>query len=259
MKDEILLIDKPAGWTSFDVVAKIRGKIRADYTAKGEKPTKRQLKVGHAGTLDPFATGLLIILLGDATKKASDFLKLDKTYEFTAKLGEVSTTGDPEGTIVSYVARSKEQGASGSSVIPDLIRDPVNKNERSESASFQKSKTNNPTPDEIRQVLKSFIGEITQIPPAYSAIKIDGKRAYKLAREGKSFEIPSRKVTISKLQVISYEYPYLKCVCDVSSGTYIRTLVEDIGKSLNTGAYCTQLRRTRIADYHIEDAQTVDK
>lgn len=97
--NNILLIDKPESWTSFDVVAKIRGKIRAEYTAKGEKPTKKQLRVGHAGTLDPFATGLLIILLGDACKKAAEFLKLDKTYEFTAKLGEVSTTGDPEGDI----------------------------------------------------------------------------------------------------------------------------------------------------------------
>lgn len=219
--DKILLIDKPKGWTSFDVVAKIRGKIRADYVSKGEKPTKRQLKVGHAGTLDPFATGLLIILLGDATKKAGDFLKLDKTYEFTAKLGETSTTGDPEGEITQ---------------VEDY----------------------KPRIEEVQQALKRFQGEVTQVPPAYSAIKIDGKRAYKLAREGKKVEMPSRQVTVSRLQMTEYSYPHLKCICDVSSGTYIRTLIEDIGKVLGTGAYCTELRRTQIGTYRIEQSHTVD-
>lgn len=222
MNEEILLIDKPAGWTSFDVVAKIRGKIRAEYVARGEKPTKRQLRVGHAGTLDPFATGLLVILLGDACKRAGEFLKLDKTYEFTAKLGEVSTTGDPEGEITQLEG--------------DI-----------------------PSKNAALQALEHFRGEITQIPPSYSAIKIDGKRAYKLAREGKVVEMPERQVRINKLELVSYEYPYLKCVCDVSSGTYIRSLVEDIGKALNTGAYCTELRRTRIGNHQIENSQNIDK
>jgi tRNA pseudouridine55 synthase len=222
--NKILLIDKPVGWTSFDVVAKIRGKIRAEYTAlnqNGEKPTKKQLRVGHAGTLDPFATGLLIILLGEACKEAGDYLKLDKTYEFTAKLGEVSTTGDPEGEI------------------------------------SQKSSTK-PSEQAIKAVLKHFSGTITQTPPAFSAIKVNGQRAYKLAREGKEVEIPTREVVINRLEVMSYDYPYLKCVCDVSSGTYIRTLVEDIGKVLQTGAYCQELRRTRIGSASIEDAATVE-
>lgn len=249
MKDQIILIDKPKNWTSFDVVAKIRGKIRAKYTAMGEKPTKRQLRVGHAGTLDPFATGLLIILIGDATKKAGEFLKLDKTYEFTAKLGEVSSTGDPEGVIAPYVASSKQQVASKASVIPAEAG--------IQSNNIEHSETTIPTPSEVRQALESFTGEITQTPPAFSAIKINGKRAYKLAREGKDVEIPPRKVTINKLQVISYEYPYLKCLCDVSSGTYIRSLVEDIGKALDTGAYCTELRRTRIGNFQIKDAQSI--
>lgn len=217
----IVLIDKPAGWTSFDVVAKIRGKIRAQYTAKGEKATKRQLKVGHAGTLDPFATGLLIILLGDATKKAGEFLKLDKTYEFTAKLGETSTTGDPEGEITETLG--------------DI-----------------------PTKDTVLAALERFRGEITQVPPQYSAIKIDGKRAYKLAREGKEFAVPPRQVCINKLELISYEYPYIKAVCDVSSGTYIRTLVEDIGKAINTGAYCIELRRTRIGTYTTDEINSTE-
>lgn len=250
MNEEIVLIDKPAGWTSFDVVAKIRGKIRAQYVARGEKPTKRQLKVGHAGTLDPFATGLLIILLGDATKRADEFLKLDKTYEFTAKLGEVSSTGDPEGEILEYGKRNMENGKNSHTVIPGSIGNPVNRAEQRGSASV-------PTKNAVQAALEQFTGEITQIPPKYSAIKIDGKRAYKLAREGKEVAMPSRQVRINKLELISYEYPHIKAVCDVSSGTYIRTLVEDIGELLNTGAYCTQLRRTQIKDFSIKSARQV--
>lgn len=221
MTDEILLIDKPAGWTSFDVVAKIRGQIRARYKATGVIPTKRQLRVGHAGTLDPFATGLLIILLGDACKRAGEFLKLGKTYEFTAKLGEESATGDPEGD------KTKIDGRK-------------------------------PSETEVKQVLEQFTGTITQTPPVFSAIKVGGKRAYKLAREGKTVEIMPRKVEISKLELVEYNFPYLKAVCDVSSGTYIRSLVQDIGQTLKTGAYCSELRRIRIGDYRIEEAQTLD-
>lgn len=259
MNEEILLIDKPVGWTSFDVVAKIRGKIRAEYTARGERPTKRQLKVGHAGTLDPFATGLLIILLGDATKKADEFLKLDKTYEFTAKLGEVSSTGDPEGEILEYGIWKMENGGNTSSVIRQPA-DPVEKSEQPKSIiNNLESSHHIPTKAAVQAALERFVGEITQIPPKYSAIKIDGKRAYKLAREGKEVEMPSRQITVYSLQITEYNYPYLKCVCSVSSGTYIRTLVEDIGKVLNTGAYCTELRRTRVGDSQIENAQNIDK
>lgn len=232
MKDQILLIDKPAGWTSFDVVAKIRGQIRRSYLDKGEKPTKKQLRVGHAGTLDPFATGLLIVLLGDECKKADQFLKLDKTYEFTAKLGEISSTGDPEGEVSDY---------------------------REQITDDRMGRTLIPSEAEISEVLKQFTGAITQMPPAFSAIKIDGKRAYKLAREGKKVEMPSRQITVNRLQITEYNYPYLKCVCDVSSGTYIRSLVEDIGKALGTGAYCTELRRTKIGKYGIKQAHTIDK
>lgn len=245
---DIILVDKPAGWTSFDVVAKIRGKIRADYVEKREKPTKRQLKVGHAGTLDPFATGLLIILLGDACKKAGDFLKLDKTYEFTAKLGEVSTTGDPEGEILEYKASKIENTEAVISVQAGIQSD----------STTNASQNTIPTLEDVMQALKQFTGDIMQTPPVFSAIKVHGQRAYKLAREGKHVTIPERKATISRLELISYEYPFLKCVCDVSSGTYIRTLVEDIGKKLNTGAYCTKLRRTRTGKYKIESAELVE-
>lgn len=213
-RDGILLVDKPAGWTSFDVVAKIRAQIRAQYRTRGEKPTKRQLKVGHAGTLDPFATGLLVILLGDATKKAGEFLKLDKMYEATFRLGQTSTTGDPEGEVTN-------------------VSDKV------------------PTREEVEAASRQFIGEITQIPPAYSAIKINGRRAYKLAREGKEVEVPERIVKIYSIELIDYTYPDLKIRAHVGSGTYIRTLGEDIGMQLGTGAYCSELRRMRIASWDV--------
>ena len=255
-KDEnILLIDKPAGWTSFDVVAKIRGKIRAEYAKKNVKPTKKQLRVGHADTLDPFATGLLIILLGESCKKAGEFLKLDKQYEFTAKLGQVSSTGDTEGEILDYrsqnldLRKSKEGNVA---VIP--VKTGI------QSLKYEGSESNNhPTIDEVNQALKQFEGEITQIPPAFSAIKINGQRAYKLAREGKEVVVPPRQVTVNNIELIEYNFPYLKCRCDVSSGTYIRTLVEDIGRKLNTGAYCIELRRTKIDNYCIENVQSIDK
>lgn len=211
----ILLVDKPSGWTSFDVCAKIRGQIKAEYRNKGEKPTKRQLKVGHGGTLDPFATGLLIILLGDATKKADQLLKLDKEYLATIRLGEASSTGDPEGEITEVSDR-------------------------------------HPSLDEVKRCLEDFTGEITQTPPAYSAIKINGQRAYKLAREGKAVDMPTRQVTIHELELIDYSYPELKIRTLVGSGTYIRTLAEDIGKKLGVGAYCTDLRRVSIGEYSLD-------
>lgn len=217
-KDGILLVDKPVGWTSFDVVAKIRGQIRREYQEQGIKPTKRQLKVGHAGTLDPFATGLLVILLGDATKKADEFLKLDKVYEATIRLGAISTTGDPEGEITEVPAA---QGQALSKA-------------------------------EVEEVLQKFVGEITQIPPIFSAIKVNGQRAYKLAHAGKEVEIPSRQVTIYSIDLLDYTYPELKIRTHVSSGTYIRTLAEDIGEALGTGAYCSALRRTAIHSFTLE-------
>ena len=220
-KGKILLIDKPVGWTSFDVVARLRSYIRAQYRTRGEKPTKRQLRVGHTGTLDPFATGLLIILLGDATKRSDEFLKLDKVYEATVHLGATSSTGDPEG-VITEIEESKRKK------------------------------------EEVERVLQTFVGEITQVPPAYSAIKIGGERAYKLARAGKAVDMPTRMVTIYSLELIDYAYPELRIRAHVSSGTYIRTLAEDIGKALGTGAYCRQLHRTRVGDYDISDARSIE-
>lgn len=223
MDERIILVDKPAGWTSFDVVAKIRGRIRHSYLEKGIKPTKRQLKVGHAGTLDPFATGLLIILLGDATKRADEFLKLDKVYEAEIILGKTSTTGDPEGVIT---ATKLPPGTS--------LRQ-----------------------TEVEEVLRGFVGEIRQRPPIFSAIKVNGQRAYKLARDGKEVEIPERTVTIHNIELLEYNYPSLKIRTHVGSGTYIRSLAVDIGEALGTGAYCKTLRRTKIADWSVEDARGI--
>lgn len=218
----IVLVDKPADWTSFDVVAKIRGSIRASYRARGEKPTKRQLRVGHAGTLDPFATGLLIILLGDACKQAGQFLKLDKVYEATFVLGKNSTTGDLEG-------------------------------------EFRQISDRQPGREEVERAVAGFIGDIMQTPPAYSAISVNGQRAYKLAREGKEVKLEPRQVTIHSLEIINYDYPRLSLRAHVGSGTYIRSLGEDIGSALGVGAYCEVLRRTKIANYNVDDARTVEE
>lgn len=222
---DVLLVDKPAGWTSFDVVAKIRGGIRKGYQAEGIKPTKRQLKVGHTGTLDPFATGLLVILLGDACSRTNEFLKLDKVYEATIELGKTSSTGDPEGEIKEVETLKDE------------------KIER----------------EHVEKILQQFVGQIEQVPPVYSAIKIGGERAYKLAREGKTVDMPTRTITIYELELLDYSYPYVTFRAHVSSGTYIRTLAEDIGRALGTGAYCAALRRTQIADMHVSEARTVDE
>jgi tRNA pseudouridine55 synthase len=214
MEDRIILVDKPAGISSFGIVAKVRRELRDEFGHK--------VKVGHTGTLDPFATGLLILLSGKMTKKSNEFLKQDKVYEAEMKLGFVSTTGDPEGEVTEYLSQKNE-----------------------------------PSLDEIKTCINSFIGEIDQTVPRFSAIKINGERAYKLARKGAGFETPTRKVTIYEIEILDYFYPTLKIRCHVSSGTYIRTLAEDIGKKLGTGAYLTALRRTKIGDYHIEDAKKV--
>ncbi len=212
--EEIIFVDKPSGMSSFGAVARVR---RVLSQREGHK-----VKVGHTGTLDPFATGLLILLAGKATKQAPTLTKLDKVYEATIRLGATSTTGDPEGEITLGNAQ------------PDISR------------------------AQVEQVLTRFVGEIEQTPPAFSAIKINGQRAYKLARAGKTVELPSRKVTIYSLEILDYASPYLTIRTHVSSGTYIRTLAEDIGRALGCGAYTTALRRTKIADYDIDKLPLFD-
>lgn len=214
MDNGIILIDKPTGMTSFGVVARIRRVLSQNAGKK--------VKVGHTGTLDPFATGLMILVTGKECKNAGNYSKLDKTYEATIQLGQTSTTGDPEGEIIT---------------VSDRI----------------------PSKDEISIVLAKFTGEITQTPPIYSAIKINGERAYKLARKGEEVEMPKRQVNIYSLELVNYRYPELKIRTHVSSGTYIRTLAEDIGKDLGTGAYCTALRRTTIGEWNIDQAKLLSE
>lgn len=237
--DGIILIDKPADMTSFGVVARIRRVLTEQEEGKGAaraadllrarreegKPLvvphkRKRIKVGHTGTLDPFATGLMILVVGKECKNAGFYSKKDKVYEATIRLGQSSTTGDPEGEIRN---------------VSDIV----------------------PTREQINEVITAFTGEIMQRPPIYSAIKVGGERAYKLARAGKSIEIPERQVTIYSLEVLDYDYPSLKIRAHVSSGTYIRTLAEGIGTRLGTDAYCTQLRRTRIDTWSVDDAQTL--
>ena len=241
MEDQIILIDKPAGISSFGVVAKVRGYLRAKYGHK--------VKVGHTGTLDPFATGLLILLTGKNTKKSSEFLKLDKAYEATLRLGYTSTTGDPEGEIVKYKAPktkfTKIEEHKGK--ISDFAAVGAKQCDKISDLSHCEA-------SEISEFCQSFVGKISQKVPQYSAVKINGQRAYKLARKGKDFETPTREVEIYSIEILSYNYPELKIRCHVSSGTYIRTLAADIGKSLGTGAYLTALRRTQIANYSVKNA-----
>jgi len=234
----VLLVDKPAAWTSFDVVNYVR---RIVAQAEGKKP--KHVKVGHTGTLDPFATGLLVLLVGkDYTKRAGELAKLDKTYVVTAKLGEVSSTGDIEGEITKFFMPGRHpEFISGSHGMPKQVRHDVEA----------------PTRLEFKHVLDEFTGEIEQVPPAFSAIKVHGQRAYKLARAGKEVVIEPRNVTINRLDLINYNYPEVKLVAEVSSGTYIRTLVEDIGQELRVGAYTTELRRTKVGTFEIENAWPV--
>ena len=224
MNDRVILIDKPPGMTSFGVVARVR---RVLSHRAGKK-----VKVGHCGTLDPFATGLLILVTGKECRNAMRYTKLDKVYEATFRLGQTSTTGDPEGKIMPYVANSKPQNDT-------------------QALSISKQ----PDIAVVKSVLAQFIGNIKQRPPAFSAIKINGQRAYKLARSGKKVDIPERAVTIYALELLAYAYPLLKVRAHVSSGTYIRSLAADIGEALNTGAYCQELRRTQIADWQVSQAQ----
>jgi tRNA pseudouridine55 synthase len=215
----ILLIDKPQDWTSFDVVNKVR---RVIQTSELNVTGKKRFPVGHTGTLDPMATGLLVLLLGKYTKRATELTKLDKTYEVTMRLGQISSTGDEEGE---------------KTVVSDL----------------------QPTEAAVAAALQQFVGDIMQTPPAYSAIKVNGQRAYKLARAGQTVELAARPVHIEYSTLTSYTYPFVTFTTLVSSGTYIRSLVEDIGKSLQTGAYMPALRRTTVGPFTLDTAITMQQ
>jgi tRNA pseudouridine55 synthase len=208
----VLLINKPLGWTSFDVVNKIRYALR-NYTGN------KKIKVGHAGTLDPLATGLLIICTGKFTKHIDAFQGMPKSYRATLKLGAETPSYDAE------TEPSHTYAVSHLSI------------------------------EEVKAAMQNFVGEIDQFPPMYSAIKQDGKKLYELARKGETVEMRSRKVTITRFELIENRWPELVVEIDCSKGTYIRSLAHDLGKALNNGAYLTGLVRTAIGDYKLSEAQ----
>ena len=211
MKEGFILVDKPKGITSHDVVDKLR-------------EITQVRKIGHAGTLDPLGTGLLVLGIGRrATRKLSEFLKLDKEYIAKLRLGAVSDTFDKEGKI-----------------------------------EFKKVEKI-PSREKIGKVIEKFIGKIYQTPPLYSAKKIKGKKAYVLARKGKKVELKTQKISIYKIKILRYKFPYLEIKINCSSGTYIRSLASDIGKALNCGALLEELRRTKIGNFSIEKAKKLDE
>jgi tRNA pseudouridine55 synthase len=212
---QIILIDKPLEWTSFQVVNKMRHHIRKKYGLK-------KIKVGHAGTLDPLATGLLVICTGKATKRIEELQAGEKEYEVTMQLGvaspsfDLETKPEPSG---EYIHITEEQ---------------------------------------IKQVLSLFLGETSQLPPMFSAVKVDGKRLYDLARKGESLELQPRTIHISKIELTYFEAPVVRFTVRCSKGTYIRSLVSDIGKLLGCGAVMTALRRTASGEHHLDDAYSLE-
>ncbi len=210
-KGEILVFDKPLNWTSFDLVSKVRHIIC-------KKLNIRKLKVGHAGTLDPMATGILVLCTGKATSKIESLQTGEKEYLATLKIGA---------TTPSYDLESEED---------------------------RQFDTSHVTRDLLTKVLKNFIGTIEQIPPDFSAIKIDGKRAYEYARKGIAVEIKPKILEVKEIEIISYQLPEVKLRIVCGKGTYIRALARDIGEALDSGAYLTGLRRTRVGEFDLSQA-----
>jgi tRNA pseudouridine55 synthase len=242
------LVDKPPDWTSFDVVGFIRREERKKiYAQGGQAPS---LRVGHAGTLDPFATGLLIVAIGrESTKRLDEFKKLPKTYIATIRLGATSDTDDRTGTITLY------------SVIPTEAEGRVEgslRSFRSDSSTspFHGSAQNDkPSIAQIKKVLKKFIGEQKQIPPRYSAKKINGQKMYSMARAGKDFAREPSVIHIHNIKLLDYSWPDLKIKIDCGAGTYIRSLARDLGEALGVGGYCQELRRTKIGPYELDETR----
>lgn len=208
--DRVLLVNKPLEWTSFDVVNKLRYVLRIK-------------KIGHAGTLDPLATGLLIICTGKMTKRIEEFMGWEKEYTGTLIIGQTTPSHDLE----------------------TEVSDPVD--------------ISAITPVRIQEVAAALTGDLEQIPPAHSAIKIGGKRAYKFARKGKEVELQPRKVSVPVFEITRVALPEIDFRIVCSKGTYIRSLVRDFGQQLGVGAYLSALCRTRIGEYRLEDAQTIEQ
>ncbi len=206
----LLVVDKPLGWSSMDVVRRVRD-------AAGF------VKTGHGGTLDPLATGVVICCIGSATKSVETLMKMPKVYETTIDLSAFTPTDDAEG-------------------------------EREEVAVATP-----PTEAEVREALKPFLGEIEQVPPLYSAIHVDGKRAYKLARKGESVTLEARTVRIDAIELIDYDFPTLRVRVLCGKGVYVRSLARDLGRALGTGGYLAGLRRTAVGPYTVEGAATAER
>tara|TARA_B100001115_G_scaffold170413_1_gene151907 strand:+ start:220 stop:921 length:702 start_codon:yes stop_codon:yes gene_type:complete len=213
---QLLLIDKPLNWTSFDVVNKLRYALRKAYGFK-------KLKVGHAGTLDPLATGLLLIAVGRKTKTINDLMGMDKVYTGTFKIGATTPSYDLETEV------------------------------------DQEWPTEGISEEDIQSATDQFKGLIDQVPPIFSAIKQGGKKAYEMAREGEKPELKSRQVMIHEFKVDAARFPEVDFEVKCSKGTYIRSLAHDFGAALNNGAHLTALRRVAIGPYSIEDALSLDR
>lgn len=213
---QVILIDKPLDWTSFQVVNKVRWLIRERFGIK-------KIKVGHAGTLDPLATGLLILCTGKFTKKIEEFQGQEKEYTGTFTLGATTPSYDLETDF--------DQEFDYSQVTEKMVKEAVT----------------------------VFTGDIEQQPPIYSALKKDGKRLYDYAREGKKVDIPTRTIHISAFEITQFSPPNIEFRVACSKGTYIRTLANDFGKAVGSGAHLSKLRRTRIGEFRVSDALTIEE
>lgn len=213
---EILGIDKPLGWTSFDAVKRLRGAIQRRMGVK-------KFKVGHAGTLDPLATGVLIVCTGRATRKITELQEGLKEYVAEVTLGATTPSFDLETEI---------------------------------DATFPYGHIDR---ELIESILPQFVGRVMQVPPVFSAVKVDGKRAYSLARKGKDVELKAKPLEIRELEVVSWEAPVLTIRVLCSKGTYIRALARDLGQALGSGAHLTALRRTRVGDITADNCWTIDQ
>jgi len=214
LEGQIILLDKPLDWTSFQAVNKLKYKLKKEFNLP------KKFKIGHAGTLDPRATGLLIICTGKFTKIIPEIQDAPKEYFTEIKIGVQTESYDTEK--------------------PEILHQDI-------SAI---------TEEKIKETLEKFLGEIDQKPPIFSAIKIEGNRAYDLARAGKEVEMKSRKTTIIYIENIEIDFPFVRFSVGCSKGTYIRSLAHDIGQELGVGAYLTNLRRTKIGTYSVENAST---
>lgn len=215
LEGQVLLIDKPLQWSSFQVVNKIRWLLRKKFNLK-------KIKVGHAGTLDPLASGLLIICTGKMTRQIDAFQAQEKEYTGTFTLGATTPSYDAETEINQHFS------------------------------------IDNLSEKQIREATLTFIGEIDQQPPIFSALKKDGKRLYELARAGKEVDIPTRKIEIFEFELTRIELPEVDFRVKCSKGTYIRSLAHDFGKSLNNGAFLSALRRTKIGSFSVENALDIN-